>query len=293
MAKRPRPAAALLIAGIFMGFEARAETFELANGDKVSGEVLESDAERIVLSHPVFGRLEIPLAQIVSAPEDTGVFGSGFLVGWTRRIGLGFSGSEGNSEKAAVNTDLTLSYEDDHKRWLFNAAYFFGSSEGTTDTSRAFVNLERDWKLEESAFYFFARGGYDFDDFRGFKHRVAGNGGVGYWWLRWEHWKLGNRLGAGASYQWQDESQFRPEAVLGLDSVWTIAKGHTFEIHGDVFPDLSDLFEYRTRTAADWNIALGETTGLGLAVGAIHEYVSDTDLEKHDVTYRGLVTYGF
>jgi hypothetical protein len=236
------------------------------------------------------------VAQIAPpAPESPGLFGTGFLRGWTRRVGVGVAGAEGNSVNANVSATLSLSFEDEVKRWLFAANYFFGSTDRDTNTNKAFVGLERDWKFADSPFYLFGRTGYEFDDFRSFRHRVAGNGGVGYWLLdgeRW-HWKLGGRLGAGVSYQWDDDERLRPEAVVGLDSIWAAAPGHTFEIHADAFPDLAHLGEFRTRSTADWVVDLSEGEGLALSLGVLHEYVSDTDLKKHDLTYRGLLAYDF
>ncbi len=271
---------------------ATAETFELANGDKVSGEVVERSDEHIVLESPIFGRIVVPQDQLAPpAPEDPGAFGLGFLRGWTRRLSLGASGAEGNTIQAAINGGLLLAKEDDRGRWKLAAEYYWGSSDRDEDTNKAFVDLERDWKLPDSSFYLFARAGYDFDRFRSFNQRVDGNAGIGYWWIEWPHWRFGTRLGAGASYQFDGDSAFRPEIVGGVDSVWPIADGHSFEIHGDIFPDLADTGEFRTHSTADWNIALTEV--LGLSVGVVHDYVSDTPLKNNDLTYRGALTYDF
>ena len=191
----------------------------------------------------------------------------------------------------AINAGLELSTENERRRWKFVTQYFWGSSDGDEDTNKAFVDLEHDWNLGETSFYLFGRAGYDFDTFRSFNHRVDGSAGLGYWWLEWEHWRFGTRLGAGVSYQWKTDSELRPELVGGIDSIWPIAEGHTFEIHGDIYPDLANTGEFRTRSTADWNYALTEV--LGLSVGVIHEYVSDAAAKDSDLTYRGALTYDF
>ena len=283
----------ILVAALLLGATAAAETFELINGDKISGEVVETTEESVILESPVFGRVEIPREQIVVVEEkvDNGAFGTGLFRDWTRRIAVGASGASGNTQNAAINAGIELFTEDDRRRWRFEAQYYWGSSNGTQDTNKAYVALERDWKFEDSSFYIFGRTGYTFDSFRSFNHRVDGSLGLGYWWIEWERWRFGTRLGAGVSYQWNNDSAFRPEAVGGIDSIWTIAEGHTFEIHGDIFPDLADIGEFRTYSTADWNISLTEI--FGLALGVIHEYTSDTPLKKNDVTYRAALTYDF
>lgn len=273
---------------------ARAETFSLVNGDTVSGEVIERSDEHVVLAHPILGHIVVPYDQIAPPEpvvEDAGAFGLGFFRGWTRQLSIGATGSAGNAQKMAVNGGLVLSKEDDSGRRKFAAEYHWGSSEGDEDTHKAFLDLERDWDLRDSSFYLFARAGYDFDRFRAFNQRVDGSTGIGYWWIEWPRWRFGTRFGAGASYQFDGESTFRPELVGGVDSVWTIAEGHTLEIHGDIFPDLADTGEFRTRTTGDWNFRLTEV--IGLKVGVIHDYVSETDRKNHDLTYRGNLTYDF
>ena len=285
---------ALLAVGLF-AHGALAETLELTNGDKVSGEVVERTDAHVVLAHAVFGRIVVPNDQIAPPappePEDAGAFGLGFLRGWTRRISLGASGAEGNTVQAALNAGIHLSQEDDAGRWKFEAEYFWGSSDRTEDTNKAFVDLERDWKFPDSRLYLFTRAGYDYDRFRSFNQRIDGNLGLGYWWIEWPHWRFGTRLGAGVSYQFDGDSAVRPELVGGIDSIWPIAEGHTFEIHADIFPDLADTGEFRTHSTADWNVSL--TDVLGLSIGIVHDYVSDTTLKNSDLTYRGALTYDF
>ena len=71
---------------------AQTETIELSNGDKVTGAVVERTNEKIVLTHDLFGRIEIPLAEVKPPePPNPGLFGTGFLAGWTRTFSLGVS----------------------------------------------------------------------------------------------------------------------------------------------------------------------------------------------------------
>lgn len=280
-------ACALLVAA----GSAAAETVKLENGDRVSGEIVETTDTHVILESPVLGRIEIPREQIVVKAEDAGLFGWGLLRGWRRRLTLGASGTAGNTEQMAVNAALDLSTEDSARRWKFAASYFWGSNNGREETNKAFVDIERDWKLPDSSLYLFARGGYDFDSFRSFDHRFRAALGVGYWWLDGGAWRLGSRLGAGGSYTFVGETALHPEASLGVDSIWNIAEGHSFEVHSDVFLDVEAGDEFRTRSTADWNFALTEM--LGFSVGVIHDYVSDTARRNNDLTYRGALTVDF
>jgi putative salt-induced outer membrane protein YdiY len=283
----------VLCAALLFAAPTGAETLELTNGDKISGEVVETTDESVILESPLFGRVEIPRSEIVVAEVevDPGAFGTGLFRDWTRRIAVGAAGASGNTDSAAVNAGLELFTEDEKRRWRFAASYNWGSGDGAVDTNQAFVALERDWKFEDSDFYVFGRTNYTFDSFRSFNHRVAGSLGIGYWWIDWERWRFGTRLGAGVSYQWQQESMVRPEAVGGINSIWPIAEKHRLEFHGDIFPDLAELGEFRTLSTLGWNFAL--TDVFGVSFGVIHEYVSDTALEANDITYQASLTYDF
>jgi hypothetical protein len=103
----------ILALGLAPPAPAETATFELGNGDKVSGTVVEQDDERIVLEHDVFGRIEIPVAQLKPAePPNPGLFGTSFLTGWKRTLSLGVSGQEGNSKTTDIVAALDADFED-------------------------------------------------------------------------------------------------------------------------------------------------------------------------------------
>src|SRR5215471_19683047 len=106
---------------------AAADAIELVNGDKLTGTVIETTAERVVLDPPVLGRVEIPAEQIKPKREPHGLFGTSFLAGWTRTFAVGVSGAQGNTRTNDVLASLGMNYADDSERWDFGAAYRFGS----------------------------------------------------------------------------------------------------------------------------------------------------------------------
>ncbi len=281
---------------------AAVETFRLESGDVVSGDVLERNADRILLQHPIFGRLELPVAEL-APPEpkpsepprrvDRGMFGSGWLIGWKRRFGLGFSGAEGNSTDANVDANLRFDFENEKKRWRFDLAYTFSSSDGGTDKSQGHFQLDRDWLLPGSRWFQFVKGRYEYDRFKDWNQRVSVVGGIGYDLHEGEVWLLRARLGGGGSYEFNGEEDLRPEGLVGIDSNWTISKRQKIEFVGELFPDLIDFGELRSRETLDWNIKIADGSGLGLSFGVQHEYQSHSDDDPNDLTYRGLVTYDF
>ena len=87
----------LLLVALALPAAARAETIELVTGDKLEGvTILEQNAERWIVEHPLLGRVEIPVDQIKPPNKRSrGLFGTSLLAGWSRSISAGFSGSSG------------------------------------------------------------------------------------------------------------------------------------------------------------------------------------------------------
>ena len=80
-----------------------AEVFELSNGDTLDATVIEETKDTIVVEHPQLGRVVLQRSALKPpALPNPGLFGTWLLEGWRRNIGVGFSGSSGNSSDASV-----------------------------------------------------------------------------------------------------------------------------------------------------------------------------------------------
>jgi hypothetical protein len=274
---------------------AAADSIDLVNGDKLSGDVLERTDERVVLEHPVLGRIEIPVEQIKPprAP-NRGLFGTSFLAGWTRTFQLGVSGAQGNTKNNDVLAALDLDYEDEDKRWNFDAVYRFGAADGETNKHDAFTQLRRDWLLNESPWFLFAIGRFDYDHFRTWTYRLNGSGGIGYQFLKGERFELQGLFGPSLTKEFQ-ESDFYVEALVGVEGLWKIAPGHTLSLSNTIYPALNDLGEFRNVSALAWKWKLMEDPGLSLIAGVDNEYQSKVDdgLKHNDVKYSTSIGIDF
>lgn len=254
---------------------AESETFELANGDKVTGEVVEQTDEKIVLAHAVLGRIEIPRAEVKQPePPNPGLFGTGFLAGWTRTFSLGFSGQQGNSDTADIVAALDGDFEDESRRWAFDARYNFSASEGSTTQDNAMTSLARDWLFAESRWFTFARGRFDYDDFRTWKFRIQGDGGVGYEFIRRETFELRGRTGPSVVQEWSQD-QFRAEWLAGPELVWTPTDTQRLIASNFFYYAFTPSTEYRNVSSFRWRWNLTEDPSLNLEAGVENEYQSD------------------
>lgn len=178
-----------------------AEKVRLENGDQLVGEVVERDDERLVLEHPVLGRLTIPVDDHVEK-QAAGLFGTSWLAGWKRVLSAGLAGSEGESSDVAGDLQLHLGREGEKARQLFQAAYFTARSNGTQSTNRFFAQFSRDWLRGESPWFWSTQGRYDYDEFRAWDHRLSGSAGVGYEIYDTDRFDLRGRLASTSPTAW-------------------------------------------------------------------------------------------
>jgi putative salt-induced outer membrane protein YdiY len=292
---------------IFLTYSvALGEVFILQNGDTLSGKIVKETDDSITLEHKILGVLTLPKSKLqadagmavspepVRKPPIPGVFGTGFLEGWNRRVALGVKGEEGNDVSFNFNGAFVASYEDQANRLTVGAAYFYEAQNKEKNTSKGNASYVRDWLFPETPWFYYFYSKYDYDEFKLWEHRVSLIGGTGYGFIDEEKLKLHGRIGLGGNRTWGSENEFTPEAQLGIEFRWLPNGIHAVATKFFIFPDLNEVGEYRTQTQAKWEINLSIARGLGLELGIEHEYESQlddgSDHEKHfDLLYFGRI----
>lgn len=270
---------------------ARADELVLANGDTLTGDIVEWALDHVVIEHPQLGRVRLSLDQLaidVGEPPSPGLFGTTFLRGWNRSINLGLNGREGNTDSANITAGFDFDYEDDFKRWLFTGRYFFNRSEDGDADNNARVDLRRDWLFPGHRW--FARGSlrYQFDRFEDWKHRTILAVGPGYRILRGEVHSLDGLLGVTFTREFGNRQTNKSEALAGFDYTWRIAENHSFTLSNSLYVEYRpNAGELRNDTTGEWKIVLTQDPSLNLVVGAQNEYETDVDPgdEKNDLKY--------
>jgi hypothetical protein len=274
-------------------FAAGAETYELENGDRITGEVIRQSDTEIVLEHPVLGRIEIPLAEL--APKEgprPGLLGTPLLAGWKRTLALGLNGQRGNTETTDIVAALDLDFEDEQVRWKVDARYGFSRAEGATTKHNGLVELNRDGLLATSPWFWFAGGRYDWDQFRSWDQRLSANSGIGRELVKTERFALRGRLGPAVTREFDGDDPWRYEAMFGVEATWAIDENHSIEVSNRFFQAVNDGQPYRNLTDARWRWQLSRDPALSLNVGIENEYVSNPapGLDGNDLKY--LTTLG-
>ena len=297
-----------------LGGHVVADTVTFPNGDTLTGEVRLDDTLGPVLSHPTLGDIPLPEQGVTIdyaptdggetpaaetddiAAERRGLFGGPLFVGWEHSFGLGFSGSSGNVNKQSFNAEYDGRYEDDDRRWLVDADYFVGYNNHDQNQNEFTSEVTRDWLWSDSKWFWFLQGGYDFDRFEAWEHRVHLFTGPGYEFVKRDNLEVIGRLGAGFTKEFSGERKFEPEGLIGATVIkWKPNDRHTLSGGVTLYPSFAYAGEYRVESNAEWKIALDYRQGLSLKFGVKDEYDSNPadGFEHNDVKYYGAMVVDF
>jgi len=228
---------------------------------------------------------------------------TGFWSGWSRRAELGLLGATGNNESLNIRARIATERESDLLLTRASARYLFGTNEGEETQNEARIRGDNEWKVAGQKYFYFAQGIFDHDEFQDWDQRVQLFGGLGYEFYKdrsllkggKDKATLKGRAGAGFTREFGgDENAILPEAFLGVEFDWQISERSGFSVVSDLFPALDEAGDFRSVSAAEYNILLDEEMNLSLTLGAELEY--DTrpgDAKRTDLLYYATVGFDF
>jgi uncharacterized protein DUF481 len=302
-----------------------ATTIKLSSGDEINAEILERTDTYIRVKHSVLGVLTIRKEQVIAItdnedrtaepeliiadatntieedkdPTDHGMFGFDFVFpNFDRSFSLGVKGSNDESSEIDIYTAFDADYEDDYKRWDigFRSDYSKDGGTSTDNDFRVFVN--RDWLNPDSDWRYFAKGQYDWDQFKSWDNRLTGIVGPGYRFIKNDFLELIGRTGLSLKKEYgSDNDDLVTELMVGFNSDWKLAKFHTVKFGTEFFSPFDDFGEIRNLSHLDWIYKLtdeGSDRDLSLKVTMDYEYDWEVDPgDSHDeLIYRTSLVLG-
>lgn len=290
------PLLGILYLGTGIATHASADTLRLANGDELSGEVVEWSVDEVVLEHPQLGRIRLGLDQLrldTGEPPNPGLFGTPFLRGWKRRIDLGLNGKQGNSETTVITGGARFSYDDDWSRWRLDGRYFFDRDGGEVSDNNGTVHLRHDWLYPDTDWFWSLGSRYQFDEKESWRHRLTLFGGPGYNILESETQHLNVVLGPSFTREWGERDDDKAEAAMSFDYKWSPLERVTFILSNSVFVELApDDGAIRTLTRAEWSLELSKQPAFSLNLGGENEYETRPEEEDKNNDLKYYVTLG-
>ena len=141
----------LLVLSTFAAAATANDRIELQSGDVLHGEILQRSDDIVIIEHPVFGQLTIPMDQIAAMPplpETANPLDAADApeldatqqqspvpparAPWRSQIDLGLAGTRGNSDTIDIRAAFVTVQESDHHRWRIDAGYFLGMDDCET-----------------------------------------------------------------------------------------------------------------------------------------------------------------
>jgi hypothetical protein len=287
------PIALLLTIPTVSPVHAEPEALSLANGDQITGEVISRNDREIVVEHAALGRVTLPTEALAPEPgEKPGLFGTQFMQGWNRSLGIGLTGSEGNTDESDLRIAFHLNTDTPDTRWKIDGAYKLSISERERDDQFGSLLSRHDWLVEDSRWFAFTGAQYHYDEFEDWEHRLSAFAGPGYHIVEGEKMTLNGMFGLSATYEFGDKEQLRPEAMLGFELSWEPSEAQTLSLSNALFQQL-DASEFRNRTRAQWKLRIMDSEHLSLGLGIDNEYDSDADDERNNLKYWTSLDYNF
>lgn len=300
-----------------------ADEVVLLNSDRLQGKVLEETDKQIVLQHSVLGRLILPRDKVqavfkdqvapVPAPpaekpkvqepkkvqslseRQDGPFLT-FLADWDSTFEAGASVSTGNTEQANIYLRFKTTTKNDKRQWDYDASYYRDQTDGNVTTNKFTTGLKHEWFFQDSPWSVFAQGRFDYDEFQSWDKRVSAAGGLGYLWIDKDDLTVKLKSGAGATREFGSNNEnIIPELLAGFDLNWKITKNQKFAAGTTIYPDLSDIGEYRVVSNAQWVIDLNTVDKVSLKVGVENEYQSQVDpgVKHNDFRLYSAIVFKF
>ena len=282
----------------------RADEVVLLNSDRLQGVVLEENDKQVVLQHSVLGRLTlprdkvqavfkeqvkpVPQAVVQAKPEPKkeieplperkdGPFLT-FLADWESTFEAGAMVATGNTEKANIYLRFNTTTKNEKRQWDFDTSYYRDQTDGDVSTNKFTAGLKHEWLFKDSPWSIFAQGRFDYDEFQSWDKRVSAAAGAGYLWIDKEDPTVKFKLGAGATKEYgSTDEDVIPELLAGFNLAWKISPNQKFTAGSTIYPDLSEIGEYRIVSDASWVIDLNTVDKVSLKVGVENEYQSQVD----------------
>jgi len=177
--------------------------------------------------------------------------------------------------------------------------YALTRQDGTTNQNQAILNARDEILFPDSRWSLFTATQVEYDQFRQYDFRAGQYAGVAYRWVRTDTTLFTTRVGAGAVREMSlgaavPPDRWVPEALLGMDFNYRFSTRQAWLSSVDVYPNLSQIGQYRVRARAGYEIVIAPEHGLVLRLGMQDRY--DTlpgQSRRNDLNYFATLLFRF
>ena len=218
---------------------------------------------------------------------------------WRGGFEFGINGSEGNSDVISLRFGANADRRVDRNAYHIDMLYTYTQQDGTTRQNQAILNARDEILFPGSPWSIFSAVQVEFDEFRAYDLRAGAYAGLSYRWLKTESTLFKTRLGAGAVREIDTKpggspDRWVPEAVVGGDFNHRFTDRQSFVSSLDVFPNLSQLGQFRVRARTGYEIVIDPEHGMVLRLGVQDRYDSNPGPAlRNDLNYFATLLFRF
>lgn len=214
---------------------------------------------------------------------------------WSGNVELGINGTEGNTETFNIRVGGKATAKYAWSTQTYEAIFVENTNAAITTARNAIGDGRWEIPLWSPVWNYYAHGRLEYDEFKPFDLRVAGDTGLGYDWIKTDINMFQTRTGISTSREFGGAEDFwKPELAFGLEWRRTIDARQKITIKSDYFPTWDDFSDYRLNTQADWEFAIQPAWNLSLKLSAISRYDSTPNgVKPQDLNYAALVLWNY
>jgi putative salt-induced outer membrane protein YdiY len=269
-----------------------ADEIYLKNGDRLTGEIMSSEAQTHVLKTEALGTLTIrqDLVEKIIRHEETPA------KLWQNEITLGFDRSRGNTSATELNTTATLNRKTDHDELTLKGFGYYSERKRQTDAERYGGSIRYAYSFGNNLkWYSFYKTAYDHDRFGNIRYRIIPSIGLGYWFSDAADWKLMTEVGLGVTHtNFEDATDESTELDL-IPRLFVQKKIFRLMISQELlfYPSLTNEGEYRFHSETMIENPLNQVLSLRLSL--IDDFNSDPggDTKENDLRIITSIAYDF
>jgi hypothetical protein len=218
---------------------------------------------------------------------------------WTGGFEFGVNGSQGNADVLNLRLGLNTDRRVDDNLFHADLLYTLTRQDGTTKQNQAWLNARDEILFPNSPWSVFAATQVEYNQFRAYDFRVGAYAGLSYRLVFTPTTLLKTRVGAGAAWQTSTQTggppdQWVPEAILGMDFNRKLTDRQGLVSSIDVYPNLSQIGQYRVRSRVGYEIVLDPDHGMVLRLGVQDWYDTNPGpAKRNDVNYFATLLFKF
>jgi hypothetical protein len=214
---------------------------------------------------------------------------------WEGRIEFGMNGSEGNSDRFATRYGGKVKRTTEANQLTLDLLYSVSYAKGVLNEDKLLSDARSEWPLFGSPWFVYSHGVTEYDRFTAYDVRLTSDSGIGYQYINTGMTQFRSRLGAGFNQEINSpDERFTPEGIIGFTFEHKLSRRQKLIASGDMFHDLRDLQDFRSRSNASWEIKIDPPARLSVRFGIINRYDSTPNgKRRNDLDYSSVVVWEF